>query len=629
MRWVLTLFLVLGLGLTFFWLLDPNGTTPPPPSNGVASGDTGSEGNGVAASGSAASADFAGYPDGAPDDAPLVREDGTPVDTSQPGPHVLVVRGEQQEPVANAIVCFLAEGNNRYSSRRRNEMSFWTSDGRRQQSTRWEGPELFGKRLRTDQFGKVQLPSGRSRWLCSAMKDGEFGFLALPARPGNHTITLGPDEELLIVARHSDSPERPATAIAVGVVQEYKANRTSRIWRGTTDERGHAIVRHLQLLRRDVAKGVPKDFTERFAAFAMIPSAPATTAEFEGRPLKQKSVQLTLPPQGSVLAKLVDHSGKALLSPARIGFGAPPHSPAPGDLPISSTYLTHTVAKPVGSAAIEIPYAQVGMNIQLSARYPHDRRSAQSTTALGPTKAGQRVAIEIPPLARHAVFAGRFLHASGRGLASQRVALTIWRDDKVISTASADTIDDGQWDLVLSGRPEQARWRLEFRYHQLATDDDTTDTWLGAVAELPEWPPGKRIELGNIVLAELPPLAAGIVVDDEGNPVANASVNIQQEQPQATKKSGPSNVRFGPNNGEIVYQWVFLLSATSAPAPNLGARCATLPQEPTPMERSASMHRCQPASCVSSRTPATMPRNPCHLPGRTPISASCSRAMAC
>tara|TARA_R110002072_G_scaffold87129_8_gene196742 strand:- start:959 stop:3811 length:2853 start_codon:yes stop_codon:yes gene_type:complete len=554
MRWVLTLFLVLGLGLTFFWLLDPNGTTPPPPSNSATSEGTGFTSSGVSAGGSAVSADFDGSTDGAPDEAPLVREDGTPVDTSQPGPTVLVVRGEQQEPVANAIVCFLAQGNNRYSTRGRSEMSFLTNDGQRRQSTRWEGPELFGKRLRTDQFGKVQLPSGKDRWLCSAMKDGEFGFQVLPARLGNHTITLGPDEELLIVAKHSGSPERPAAGVAVAVAQEYKTNRTSRIWRGTTDERGHAIVRHLQLLRRDVAKGVPKDFTERFAAFAMIPSSPPTTAEFEGRPLKQKSVQLALPPQGSILATLVDHSGKPLLSPARIGFGAPPQPQTPGDLRIHSGYFNHTVAKPVGSAPIEIPYAQVGMNIQLSARYPHDRRSAQSESTMGPTKVGQRVAIEIPPLARHTVFAGRFLHASGRGLASQKVALTIWRDDKVISTASADTIDDGQWDLVLSSRPEQARWRLEFRYHQLATDDDTTDTWLGAIAELPAWPPGKRMELGNIVLGELPPLAAGIVVDDEGNPIANASVNIQQEQPQAAKKSGTSNVRFGPNNGEIVYR---------------------------------------------------------------------------
>ncbi|MGK0203694.1 MAG: hypothetical protein ACI89X_000387 [Planctomycetota bacterium] len=531
MRWVLTLIVVLGLGLSTFWLLDPSSTTPPPPSNSAVSEDTGYGGEADAANGSLVNANF--DREGDQSGVPIVRENGTPVDSTEPGPHVLVVRGDDQQPVANALVCFIPESDPRVSNGRNRQVSRWSSQRRPASGTRWDGPELHGKRLRTDPFGKVQLPGGTGRLLCSAAKDGEFGFLAVPARLGSHTITLQPDEELLIVVKYAGAPQRAAASVPVAVLQEYKVNRTSRIWRGTTDERGNAIVRHLQLLRRDVAKG--EGFTERFAALAMIPSVPATTAEFDGRPLKQASVQLTLPPHGSIVAKLVDHSGKALLSSARITFG--PQALTPGDMRISSSYLKTSVSKPVGMAPIELPYAQIGMQVQLSARYPHDRRSGQSKPTSGPAKTGQKVAIAIPPLARHTVFAGRFLHANGIAIAAQKVGITIWRDDKVSSTVSAETIDNGQWDLVLAGRTEEARWRMEFRCLQAATGDAVTGTWLGAIVELPPWPPGKRIELGNIVLGELPPLAAGIVVDDRGDPVANASVNIQQEQPQ-TKSSG-------------------------------------------------------------------------------------------
>jgi hypothetical protein len=548
MRWVITLLLGLGLGICIFCLLDSS-TTPPPTSKETESEDTGYVEVGAAENGSPAKAGF--DRSGQQGAVPTQREDGTPRDTTEPGPHVQVVRGANQQPVANARVFFFAENDSVLVNSRSRESSRTLFNSQTSKGKRWEGPELYGKQLRTDQFGKVQLPGGTGRMLCSAKKNGEFGFLALPARLGSHTITLQPDEQLLIVAKHPGSPERAAASIPVALIQTYKVNRTSRIWRGTTDERGHAVVRHLQLLRRDVPASVPEDFREQFAALALIPSAPAIVAEFDGRPLKQPSVLLTLPPQGSIVAKLIDHAGKALLSSARISFGSPPQTRKPGDMRISSSYLKTSASKPVGATNIELPYAQVGMQVQLSARYPHDRRQGQSKRTMGPTQVGQKVAVEIPPLARHTVFAGRFLHRNGSAFAAQKVDITIWRNDKVQTTASAEAIDDGQWDLVLTGRTEEARWRMEFRCQQVATDDEATNPWIGAIIELPPWPPGKRIELGDIVLGELPPLATGMVVDDRGNPVANASINIQQEQPQA-KASGATRINLSQRDSGTV-----------------------------------------------------------------------------
>lgn len=534
MRWVLTLIVALGLGLSTFWMLDPTGTTPPPPSPMSESEGTG-RGSDPAADAATAEAAPEAANGGA--DGPLVREESTPSGPSTPGPRVQVVRGDDKQPVANAIVYYLSERDPRVRSRGR--MGSYREGS--SNASRWEAPELFGQRTRTDDDGMARLPGGTGRWMCSAKKDSEFGFLVVPKSVGQHVIELQADEELRIVVKHHGVPARPAADIPVGVLQEYRSSRTSRIWRGTTDERGHAVVRHLQLLRRAVSKSAGPDFRERFAAIAMVPSAPATMLEFDGRPLQENEVTLTLPPQGSIVAQLVDHGGKPLLTPAQISFSAP-NPRKPGAMRISSSYLRTSSRKPTGALPVELPYAPVGMAVQLSARYPHDRKVAVSQSTAGPTTVGEQVTVKIPPLASHTVFAGRFVAPSGQGVGEQEVSITIWKDDKVHSRVAAETIRNGQWDLVLSGRTEAAQWRMEFRCERQGNDDGGSGTWLGARIDLPPWPPGRRIELGTILLGELPPLAEGLVVDDRGEPVANATVKIEQEQPKSANATS-NNVR--------------------------------------------------------------------------------------
>ncbi|MGK0262880.1 MAG: hypothetical protein ACI8UD_001527, partial [Planctomycetota bacterium] len=207
MRRVLTPIVVLGLGLATLWLLDPSSSTPPPLPKGVKSETTGQ-------TATVASGAFVGSVGaGDQNDVPILRDEGTPIDTTKPGPHVLVVRGDDKQPVVNAQVFFIAENDPRASNGRSRQISRLSSRTQTASSSRWHAPEQHGKRLRTDEFGKVQLPGGTGRYLCSAKKDREFGFLALPARPGNHTITLQADEELLIVVKHAGVPARAAASV--------------------------------------------------------------------------------------------------------------------------------------------------------------------------------------------------------------------------------------------------------------------------------------------------------------------------------------------------------------------------------------------------------------------------------
>lgn len=550
MRWVLGLLVILGLGLGTTWLLDPGTSTPLPPNGGIgthnASGTTGFE----AANGNetvAASGDLVGdHANGARPQ--LTREDRTPRDTAPPGPYLLVVQGDPAVPVANAQVFFLDESKYR---RRRNAQT--------QPVSRFEAPERDGMRSRTDQRGMVQLPGGSGRWLCSALTGDSFGFLVVTKKPGQHTITLGPDEQVVIVAHHSGDAGQTVKDMPLVVVQQHKTSSTKELWRGRTDERGRAVLRHFQMMRQSRRSDQPKEFRERFAAVLRIPTTPIVLAEFPGRPTTDDEVHIHVPPLGTVQVQLVDHSGRPLLTPARIGIST--IGSAPKTFPIRSGTFSQTANKPVGTAPVTMPYAQVGRDVRLYARYAHDRRSAYSETTEGPKEPGQCVGIKIAPLARHCVFAGRFLH-NGQALKSGSVSITIWRDDVIASTAGAQTVASGLWDLVMSARSEKARWRMEFRYQQLALEGATeteppANKWFGAILDFPGYQPGTRHEFGDIVLGELPPLAAGIVVDDAGEPIAGASVSIQQERAARTRTSRSLSSGFALfESNEILISWL-------------------------------------------------------------------------
>lgn len=511
MRWVIALLGIAVLGLAASWWLDPGDVAPPPPGGSAAASGPGSAGR--TATGELASATVGHASDDGSDPA-IEREDGAPL-PDEPGPLLLVLHGSGA-PATGATVYYFDETEYR---RRANDRS--------RTLTRWDAAERFGQRTRTDDRGEVLLPRGRGRWVVAAQKEGEFGYLTV-ARDGSHRLTMQTDEQVEIVARFADST--PAT-IPVALRHQPKSNDTDTIWRGSTDQAGRVLVRHFQLLRRAAAKGQPEGFRERFAAMACLPTEPLTLTEFAGRPASDEPVLLEVPDLGAVEVRLTCHSGKPLLSSARIGFGAERRARKPGAFPSSRSLLHQSVSKPVGQAPVQLPFAQVGQPLRIYARYPSDRRASYSQSAAGPSERGETAAVVIRPLPQHAVLAGRLLDLTGNGIGGSRTSVTIWKDDQIHTTTTIDTIDDGRWDCVLTGREEAARWRIEFRREHPVSGDDAPKRWLGAIVDLPPWPGGTRVDLGDIRLEPLPPLCAGVVVDDLGQPVAGATITIEQLRP--------------------------------------------------------------------------------------------------
>ena len=220
MRWVLGLTVILGIGLAAAWLLGPGQVTPMPPGAGNGS-DQASETTGFAdadaVQGSLANDEATGENNN-PTRTEFTNGDNTPA--ALPGPSVLVVQGEPATPVNNAQVFFVDEAKYRL---RANNGS--------QPIARFEAPELFGMRVRTDQDGRARLPGGSGRWLCGVQRDQWFGFKAISKKPQEHTITLVQDEHV-VIAVHSpttDAGPQSVQDIPLAVVQLYKNNYPSKL----------------------------------------------------------------------------------------------------------------------------------------------------------------------------------------------------------------------------------------------------------------------------------------------------------------------------------------------------------------------------------------------------------------
>ena len=423
-------------------------------------------------------------------------------------PRVRVVRGTPPMPVADAEVFHLSEAQaERFLRTRKVPLP------------RLEWPAAFGRRLRTDADGIAQLPATPVPWLCAAQAGDEFAFAVVP--PGNRTVTMPLllDETVTVAATLAS--DKPAIGLPVALLQHSGEGEARVVWQGETAATGHAIVRHFQLVRENPAAVPPQ---ERFAALALVPFPTLVVTEFVGRPAGREPVRLQLPPVGSVVVQLTDHRGTALLSPALVVVqGEWPQAPSQ-PFPFAMRLLSQRQNKPAGKEPVRVPFVGAGTLLRLSARFESDRRPAAAGPLMGPTLAGEIVQAPLPLAAQHVLLAGRLLLPDGAPVVSAVVPAALWRAEGDLAATNVHTTADGRFDLVLGARADAPEYWLELRHESVLTSGDTMPSVLGARAYVSRLVGGQRVELGDIVLGDVPALVSGIVVDDLAQPVAQAEV---------------------------------------------------------------------------------------------------------
>lgn len=513
-----------GALLAAWWRTTADPPPPPPPAGPAPAVATGDETAAIASAGEPADASDADPEDAVPADPDAdgdLRVDAT---ASPRGPRVQVLRGDPPQPVVGATVWFVTEPT----------ATARLAGGTRPLS-RAEWPEAFGQRTTSGDDGVAVLPRSATAWLVAAAADGEFGFAAVPPRDRLQPLALLRDEQVVLVARHADGA--PAAAAPLAIVQHRGDQQTRPLWQGEAGADGRVVVRHFQLVRDDQ----PTPPAEQFAALPLVPGA--TAVVFPGRPAAGEPVELLLPALGGVVVRVVDHRGTPVLSPATVGIAGDQKVAFAGGDPfaVPRGLLAQRRPKPVGDDPVLLPWHQVGTPVQAYARFDTDRQPAVADPVPGPAAPGRRVEVAVPLSARQAVLAGRLVFADGSPAGALRVDGALWRADRDVLTHAVHTVADGRFDLVLAQRTDATEFWLELRRDErivavAANDGDaataaTQPMALGARVRVPAIAGGRRIELGDIVLGELPLLVTGTVVDDAGAPVAGADVQLQQQLP--------------------------------------------------------------------------------------------------
>lgn len=374
--------------------------------------------------------------------------------------------------------------------------------------------------LRSDANGKIRVELPGRGALLVAENEEERGVLFLPeGTTAPATLELGAPLEVPV--RVVDGGGAGKEGVAVAIARSGRSIVGAGVARATTDASGLATLHDLDLELNGRAT------THRWWVGFALPLGEASGRDVELEAVAAAPVELVLPPTGTLTLQVVGSDGSPLpiagsvtLSARRaVEGGKRPHGRAPhgeGDsfqVPIAAD----------GSATL----AHVGVGLHFEVGAALDGRQPGKAEGDGPARAGERAAIAIPAGAAGPIVSGRALDGAKRPLADADLVAGLVARDPAHPIPSgprstAHTDGEGRFAFDLSKADARARSgpaTLSIA-RPAAEDVKAADANLD-LASLPE-----SLDVGDIEIAERPLLCSGRVVDDRGDAVGGATVEL-------------------------------------------------------------------------------------------------------
>lgn len=286
--------------------------------------------------------------------------------------------------------------------------------------------------------------------------------------------------------------------------------------RRRTDEQGFAVFRHFQLYRHRTAKWWPKQHLDRFEAVLMVPVAEPVRQAFRGKPVPEDVVELRMPATGSVALRTVDRSGRPYTHPVH------------GELRIvdgkNPKWSRMPIRKLQDESQIVFPFVGLGVQLQSHCRLDDDDFRWRSPQFAGPQRAGEQVVVDLVVAPDVPMLCGRLLASDGVPLASDKVTFLINSMRGRLEGEEVLLDRDGRFHLPYQiNRGHQAPFRLQVRHREQFPVP-------GLATTLAVLPTAGVTDVGDLQIDALPQIAFGRVVNDLGEPIADARVQLQRER---------------------------------------------------------------------------------------------------
>ncbi len=404
---------------------------------------------------------------------------------------------------------------------------------------------------------RVLLPAGRVRAVATA--PDRIGLLVIDARVRrDYVLPLGVDRS--VSARVVDERGVPCPGVPVALcVDRSSALDLAAVV--TTDESGVAHFAHVHLhrqrrlppqqrqsdalaaLRRQIARAddAPARRAELLRARDALAARALPAAGGGPRPWADFVLAIALPLRRPVLSRCnlaaLPEAPIPLRLPAvhgievavRAADGAPLRAPCsvqltsadpalpPGLLADQAEALAaHCGLRADKPAGVErVRFARVGADLPVRVEVRLAQRGAAFAAVVqtGPTEG--EVVVRAP--ARLAWLGGRLCDAQGTPVARLPCTAAVIGAGGDVEVVSLELDADGAFEFALPGSLDRPA-RLEIR-------DDRGHR--GVERDLPPLRAGRRLALGDLLLADLPVLASGVVRDDRHLPVADAAVLVE------------------------------------------------------------------------------------------------------
>ncbi len=461
-----------------------------------------------------------------------------------------IVDGQTGEPVADAEVRWIdligeLPADVQYEEFLEAEAQFWNHDLALLEARTWNSRLL----LRSDADGRVLLPAS-SHSPVLARKGNLIGVELFSDDEGGQKLPLWPDGDLSVrVLDAAGHGVADVPVVLIWDIAEWDAGFVEQ--RARTDAEGLAVMRHARVTIAAWTASCNGPKPTWRAAVEMIPTSAASETIDPSRG-ELAPVSLRMPPTGEVEFEVLDENARPMKLEAPMKLAellAEPGSSDPALDPATSQ-STHYGPDQL-EATVEngrAIFRHVGLGRPLIAWAGRNAASRNDLVRLaGPTTAEQRVQVTLVMGRGAVVLSARVLAPDGTALANQWLLLMRSKRD----TSLQGTGDEAPLEAIVECDSSRVRTDALGRIHVECDVGEQglgrplltlarrrgTDNELEACIELePVWSIGTH-DLGDIRLQAPPVLAAGIVVDEIGRPLANATVDIamnSQSRPRTT-----------------------------------------------------------------------------------------------
>jgi hypothetical protein len=294
-----------------------------------------------------------------------------------------------------------------------------------------------------------------------------------------------------------------------------------RAQRRTNDD-GIAVFRHFQVYRHQHEKWWPPPHIDQFEAVLLMPLQRPESRAFSGRPVPEETIELRLPPIGSIALRTVDLDGRPFTHPVQADLRMQGENLVP--------WARVRQRKEQNETEIVFPFVGLGLQFTAHCRLDDDDFRWSIPLFAGPNNAGERVIVDVVVAPSAGMLFGRLLDRAGEPLAGVRPTFLINSGRGRLEGEDITLDNDSRFHLPYLVRDQhRAPFRLEIRH-------DRVRPVAGLAMTLPRLPAGRVTDLGDLRIDALGKIAYGTVVDDRGQPVPGATVQLQRERDAGGKQ---------------------------------------------------------------------------------------------